>query len=113
MTARETRIYLGLAAFLIIVVAAFAAFAVRPTPLLGVDGASLGRSLGSARGSTSDSRCVPGVGGSWRCTLTDPSGGSDDYSVESPDSWGCWDVRESAGPDGEVLSGCITLLDHR
>ncbi len=96
----------------------FALFAFRPTPLLGVDGSSLARSVNGDFSSAEE--CESRARGGeqyWKCFKWDDgqSGGAS-YRVEV-DWWGCWEGRRigvSASEPGtpRSLSGCVTLLSH-
>lgn len=90
-------------------------FVVRPTPVLGVDGASLGRSVDGFLATGSCKRLR--ADGRWECFKTDAGGsGGSTYLVEV-DWLGCWDGRRRGRPALEGgtplrISGCVTLLSH-
>jgi hypothetical protein len=86
-------------------------FAWRPATVLGIDGRSLGVSVG---GPLSD--CTEQQDGVWLCDSQDPvSSGLATYTVETR-SFGCWDAW-SGQPSveerdrREPFSGCITAFD--
>jgi hypothetical protein len=102
---------------LILVVTAVV-FVARPTPVLGVDGESLGRSVEGFLAASGPCEELK-ADGRWSCFRSDAdSGGSSGstYIVEV-DRWGCWDGRRegpSAIESGAPLriNGCVTLLSH-
>lgn len=95
-----------------------ALFFFRPTPLLGVDGDSLSRSLNGLLNDAEDCRRERnGAGEPWECFKWDDgrSGGAQ-YRVKV-DRWGCWEAKRVGPPAGEggtprSLSGCVGLLSH-
>lgn len=86
-------------------------FSWRPATVVGIDGSSLGVSVGGPLGDCSKRRADL-----WRCTAQDPvSSGLRTYVVETR-AFGCWDAW-SGEPEArdrqrrEPFSGCITLFD--
>ena len=107
---RGTWKYLAAASALFVVVVAFMA---RPTPILGIDGESLGSSVGDDILS-----CRHGAGGDWICPRP-VLGSSDyvDYRVSTTGSLGCWngELLERYAAVRRVpaaVSGCVSILDH-
>jgi hypothetical protein len=87
--------------------------AARPSPILGIDGGSLGSSVGTGGLSTTEP-CLHIDGEIWRCARYDDLvSGPIKYRVGVRNS-GCWTARvddESVGRR-KPLSGCITIVDH-
>ena len=103
MTRRELLLYFGGFGLLL---AVFAAFAFRPSPILGVDGQALSDSLNN-EAFVDAPPCLEFSEG-WRCEVVDTSGNRAALHV-SVDFWGCWIGKAGGLPRRE---GCITLLDH-
>lgn len=101
--------YIAAAAVLFVLVVGFMA---RPTPILGIDGGSLGASVGGDLVS-----CKQHADGEWICPRPVP-GSSDyvDYRV-SAGTFGCWS-GEIVGRYATVkkvpaeISGCVSIVDH-
>jgi hypothetical protein len=92
--------------------ALFTLYAIRPTPVIGVDGDSLSHSvIGSGILSTP---CMHHHDGTWTCGryigLYDEHPDAN-YQVEV-DGLGCWSATLIGGFGRKHLSGCITLIDH-
>ncbi len=88
--------------------------AARPSPILGVDGLSLGHSVGTGDLATTQS-CLRADGDIWTCERYDDQlSGVVEYIVRV-DGSGCWTALR-ADPAGEEspgrVSGCITIVDH-
>jgi hypothetical protein len=104
--------------FLLIPIALIAAFALRPTPILGVDGESLAASTGAPVNELGAEPCTEEGSETWTCTIAadpfpDPGrGGPTTYSVKV-DGLGCWTIEGGRGPavPGET-DGCVTILNH-
>lgn len=95
-----------------IAMALFTLYAIRPTPVIGVDGDSLSHSvIGSGILSTP---CMHHHDGTWTCGryigLYDEHPDAN-YQVEV-DGLGCWSATLIGGFGRKHLSGCITLIDH-
>lgn len=90
--------------------------AFRPSVLIGVDGDSLGHSLGKAdrSGVAAENPCRKQPSENWQCKTTDEGGNVSRYRVKV-DAWGCWEAfrtnrKKLDRPRG--LDGCVTLVNH-
>lgn len=91
---------------------AFAAFAIRPVAVLGVDGTVLQKSIDSF----SDGRCKPLPSDEWRCVAYDRDSSGDAPFRVAVDDFGCWTAAPEH-PNGTLArlgrrSGCITITDY-
>ncbi|MDQ3728358.1 MAG: hypothetical protein M3355_02095 [Actinomycetota bacterium] len=105
--------------FFVVPLALIAGFALRPTPILGVDGESLAASTDAPVNELGAEPCTEGGGETWTCTIAaDPfpddqsEAGPTKYSVKV-DGLGCWVIEDARGPaiPGE-REGCVTIADH-
>lgn len=86
-------------------------FAMRPAPILGIDGSSLGSSVGE-----DDGDCEEVQDDLWSCDVLDSASSGGTFVVETK-GLGCWDAWYAERPDHSDRSGdpdrsgCITLLD--
>jgi hypothetical protein len=99
--------------YLVVPLALIAAFILRPTPILGIDGESLAFSAGADPGQLTLEPCVE-RGDEWLCSLPDDSEGARATVVSLDVDWtGCWtaEVVESGTIDPPA-QGCVTLMDH-
>jgi hypothetical protein len=106
---RRNLVVIGLVLLLLL---AMAAFAYRPSPILGVDGGSLARSIDFI-GAFED--CVESES-DWTCPVLDSQlSGEVPYRV-TVDSWGCWSADRlrflEHGSTPRHLDGCISLFHH-
>jgi len=105
--------------YLVVPIALIAGFALRPTPILGVDGESLAASTGAPVNELNATPCAEARDETWMCTIAaDPN--PDDQSEVGPttysvkvDGLGCWTIEGGRGPavPGET-GGCVTILNH-
>lgn len=103
--------------YLVVPLALVAAFLLRPTPIVGVDGESLAASTGAPVNELNSEPCTED-GDLWTCTIAgepDPEPGDPGpttYQVEV-DSWGCWTIKGGKGPEVPgVVTGCVTIENH-
>lgn len=106
------RFVLWLLGFLALVLL-LAAFVLRPSPVLGVNGAALQRSFAGFIGGSG--RPCDDLGDRlWKCRRMDEGlSGTVEYRVKV-NSLGCWQARRVGYPDEgspRHLSGCITMVD--
>ena len=112
--------------YLVIPLALLAAFFLRPTPIVGVDGESLAASTGAPVNETNSVPCEEGEEGddTWTCTIpghselnpADPQqtvvADPTTYQVKI-DTWGCWTIGGVEGPAApSETTGCVTIADH-
>jgi hypothetical protein len=106
--------------YLLVPLGLIAAFVLRPTPLLGVDGESLAASTGAPVNEINAVPCEEKGEDKWTCTIPgepeldpeDPSPVSTTYEV-TIDSWGCWTIGGIRGPtDPPESTGCVTIMNH-
>ncbi len=104
--------------YLVVPLALLAAFFLRPTVIVGVDGESLAASTGSTVNEVNSVPCEDEGADTWKCTYPanpepepgDP--GPTTYEVKV-DRWGCWTIGGVRGPtQPPELSGCVTIKDH-
>jgi hypothetical protein len=103
--------------YLVLPLALIAAFFLRPTPIVGVDGESLAASTGAPVNEINSEPCTES-GDLWTCTIPGPlepqpgDPGPTRYQVEV-DFWGCWKIKDgqAALAPGET-TGCVTIADH-
>jgi len=99
--------------YLVVPLGLIAAFILRPTPILGVDGEPLALSAGADREQLTFEACVE-RGENWNCTLPDDEEGGRATVISLDVDWtGCWtaEVVESGTIDPPT-QGCVTLMDH-
>lgn len=89
-----------------------AAFVLRPSPVLGMDGEALQHSVG---GSLGGGHCEDRGGGTWRCSRQEGGLFADEtvgYLVKV-NSLGCWRANRTGvpGEGPQRLSGCVTMVD--
>jgi hypothetical protein len=99
--------------YLLVPLALIAAFILRPTPILGVDGEPLAVSAGADLSQLSFEPCVE-RGEKWVCTLPDDSESTRPTVISLDVDWkGCWtaEVVENGTVDPPA-EGCVTLMDH-
>ena len=112
--------------FLLIPLGLIAAFCLRPTPIVGVDGESLAASTGAPVNETDAVPCEQEKDDEdkWICTVPgaatpDPADPNSTvfrdvtaYEV-TVDSWGCWSIGGVRGPaEPAEDTGCVTIADH-
>ena len=102
---------------LVVPVAVIAAFCLRPTPILGVDGESLAASVGAPGGEAQLAPCEQEEGDEdrWRCglpTAGDPGTPGQTVYVIEVDGLGCWTARSDSAPSEAAFEGCVTIVDH-
>jgi len=104
--------------YLVVPIALIAGFALRPTPIVGVDGESLAASTGAPVNELGAMPCTEARDEKWTCTIAaDPNesaagGGPTSYSV-TVDGLGCWVIEGAKGPAmPDESKGCVTLADH-
>lgn len=93
--------------------ALLAAFAFRPSPVLGVDGEALQHSVGGFFGP--DRSCVEIGDQTWECSHYDAQmSGAVAYRVKVS-GLGCWQARRTGfggeGGSPRQLSGCLSITD--
>ena len=104
--------------YLLVPLGLIAAFVLRPTPLVGVDGESLAASTGAPVNEVSSVPCTE-KSDVWTCTIPGPPADetgipdtSSTYRVEV-DDWGCWTISDIRGSDEPPeMKGCVTIMDH-
>lgn len=89
------------------------AFAMRPSAVLGVDGAALQNSVGGFFGPSTPCRTLDD--GAWSCGHPDRQMSGDVSYRVKVNGLGCWQATRDgyAGEGGSPkhLSGCVTILD--
>jgi len=104
--------------YLIVPLALIAAFFLRPTPIVGVDGESLAASTGAPVNEINSVPCTEEQDDVWKCTIPGPPSEDSEtglpesvstYEVEV-DSWGCWTIARNEAP--AETTGCVTIADH-
>jgi hypothetical protein len=111
-TFRRVAVGAGAVAIVAIVLGAFAA---RPAPVLGIDGASLQRSVGGRLAEAGGVGCKALSGPRWRCYQYDDSGGGWLAVPVRVNGRGCWRAtdRTRRSPDVEGENrGCVHLGDY-
>ena len=103
--------------YLVVPLGLIAAFCLRPTPIVGVDGESLAASTGAPVNEINSQPCTQ-KDEIWTCFIPgDPEPQPGDpgpitYRV-SVDFWGCWTIEGNQAPPGaEAATGCVTIADH-
>ncbi|MEJ7875882.1 MAG: hypothetical protein WKF62_04405 [Solirubrobacterales bacterium] len=104
--------------YLAVPIALIVGFALRPTPIVGVDGESLAASTGAPVNELGSTPCTEADDEKWMCTIAaDPNespegGGPTTYSV-TVDTLGCWVIEGAKGPAlPDESKGCVTMADH-
>lgn len=104
--------------YLLVPLGLIAAFALRPTPIVGVDGESLAASTGAPVNEINAVPCDDQGDDVWLCTYpgsAEPASGDPrptTYEV-TIDGWGCWSIGGIRGSvEPPAMTGCVTLMDH-
>jgi hypothetical protein len=104
--------------YLVVPLGLIAAFLLRPTPIVGVDGESLAASTGSTVNEINSVPCKDEGEDKWLCTYPgDPEPQPEDpgpttYEV-TIDLLGCWTIGGVRGPiKPPETKGCVTIADH-
>ncbi len=103
------KVAIGLLIAFVVLAGAALLFSARPTPLIGLDGDSLGHSIRSSSG-----ECRKGPDSEWVCAI-EGDNAMTRYRVDV--GWsGCWDADRFRGPatdqTPESISGCVDIWDH-
>jgi len=111
--------------YLLIPLGLIAAFLLRPTPIVGVDGESLASSTGAPVNEVDSVPCEEQKEqDTWTCTYPgheapDPNDPQTTTFIEETtfevriDTWGCWTIGGVDGPtEPPNTTGCVTIRDH-
>ena len=106
--------------YLLVPLALIAAFILRPTPIVGVDGESLAASTGAPVNEFNSVPCTE-KDEVWTCTIPGPPAEEEEtgipetnstYQVEV-DDFGCWKISDIRGSDKPAeTTGCVTIMNH-